>query len=50
MSKEEIHKAAREYINSDAVPAENMQMAYGDFINGALWVLEKIKAEVALTW
>ena len=35
--KEEYQKAAYEYINSDAVRPENMQMAYGDFINGAKW-------------
>lgn len=33
----QIHKAADEYINSDAVPAENIQMAYGDFTRGAEW-------------
>lgn len=32
-----IHKAAEEYINGDAVSAENMKLAYGDFINGAMW-------------
>lgn len=35
--KEQIEKAAQEYINSDAVSPMNMQMAFGDFINGAMW-------------
>lgn len=35
--KEQIEKAATEYINSDAVNPMNMQMAFGDFINGAMW-------------
>ena len=35
--KEQIEKAAQEYINSDAVNPMNMQMAFGDFINGAMW-------------
>lgn len=35
--KEQIVKAATDYINSDAVSPMNMQMAFGDFINGALW-------------
>lgn len=35
--KEQIEKAATEYINSDAVSPMNMQMAFGDFINGAKW-------------
>lgn len=35
--KEQIEKAATEYINSDAVSPMNMQMAFGDFINGAMW-------------
>lgn len=35
--KEQIEKAAQEYINSDAVSQMNMQLAYGDFINGAMW-------------
>ena len=33
----QIHKAAEEYINSDAVPTINMHMAYGDFTRGAEW-------------
>lgn len=39
--KNEIEKAAFDYINSDVVKAENMQLAFGDFINGAEWMLEK---------
>lgn len=39
--KTEIEKAAFDYINSEAVKAENMQLAFGDFINGAEWMLEK---------
>lgn len=35
--REEIEKAAQEYISSDAVNPMNMQLAYGDFINGAQW-------------
>ena len=35
--KEKIEKAATEYINSDAVSPMNMQLAFGDFINGAMW-------------
>lgn len=35
--KEQIEKAAQEYINSDAVNPMNMQLAFGDFINGAKW-------------
>ena len=35
--KEQIEKAAQEYINSDAVSPMNMQLAFGDFINGAKW-------------
>ena len=35
--KEETEKAAFDYINSDVVSAENMQLAFGDFINGAKW-------------
>ena len=40
--KREIEKAAFAYINSDAVKAENMQLAFGDFINGAEWMQKKI--------
>ena len=39
--RKEIEKAAFNYINSDVVSAENMQLAFGDFINGAKWMLEK---------
>ena len=35
--RKEIEQAAFNYINSDAVSAENMQLAFGDFINGAEW-------------
>lgn len=35
--KEQIEKAATDYINSDAVSPMNMQLAFGDFINGAMW-------------
>lgn len=35
--KEQIEKAATDYINSDAVSPMNMQLAFGDFINGATW-------------
>lgn len=35
--KEQIEKTATEYINSDAVSPMNMQLAFGDFINGAMW-------------
>ena len=40
--KREIEEAAFAYINSDAVKAENMQLAFGDFINGAEWMQKKI--------
>lgn len=36
----EIETAAFNYVNSDAVPAENMHLSYGDFINGAKWADE----------
>ena len=35
--KEEIEQAAHKYIQSDIVSPENMQLAFGDFINGAEW-------------
>ena len=38
----ELEKAAFDYINSDAVEAENMQLAFGDFINGAEWMQKKM--------
>lgn len=47
--KEEIEKAAFNYINSDAVSAENMQLAFGDFINGAQWA-DKTIIEKATQW
>ena len=39
--KTEIEKAAFDYINNESVKATNMQLAFGDFINGAEWMLEK---------
>ena len=39
--KTEIEKAAFDYINSESVKATNMQLVFGDFINGAEWMLEK---------
>lgn len=33
--EEEIKKEAFNYINSDAVDPTHMQLAFGDFINGA---------------
>ena len=47
--KEEIEKAAIDYINSDAVSPMNMQMAFGDFINGAEWA-DKTMIEKAWDW
>lgn len=47
--KEEIEKAAFNYINSDAVSAENMQLAFGDFINGAEWA-DKTMIDKACEW
>lgn len=41
--------AANEYIASDVVPASNMQMAFGDFINGAHWA-DKTMIEKAAAW
>ena len=38
--QERIKKAAFDYINSDAVSPENMQQAFGDFINGAKYALQ----------
>lgn len=45
-----IEKAAHQYIQSDAVEPENMQLAFGDFINGAMWALQNqwISVEKAL--
>lgn len=40
--KAEIEKAAFDYINSDAVKADNTQLAFGDFINGAKWMQKKM--------
>ena len=47
--REEIEKAATDYINSDAVSPMNMQLAFGDFINGAEWA-DKTMIEKALDW
>lgn len=47
--REEIEKAAFNYINSDAVSAENMQLAFGDFVNGAEWA-DKTMIEKACEW
>jgi hypothetical protein len=35
-----IEEAAHQYIQSDAVASENMQLAFGDFINGANFALQ----------
>lgn len=35
-----IEEAAYQYIQSDAVAPENMQLAFGDFIKGARWALQ----------
>ena len=47
--REEIEKAATDYINSDAVSPMNMQLAFGDFINGAEWA-DKTMIEKACEW
>ena len=47
--REEIEKAATDYINSDAVSPMNMQLAFGDFINGAEWA-DKTMIEKATQW
>ena len=47
--REEIEQAAFNYINSDVVSAENMQLAYGDFINGAQWA-DKTMIERVEQW
>jgi hypothetical protein len=47
--KEQIEKAAFEYINSDAVSQMNMQLAFGDFINGAEWA-DKTMIERVEQW
>ena len=48
--KQRIEEAANEYIQLDAVAPENMQLAFGDFINGAKWILQNqwISVEEAL--
>ena len=45
-----IEEAAHQYIQSDAVAPENMQLAFGDFINGAKFALQNqwISVEEAL--
>lgn len=45
-----IEEAAHQYIQSDAVAPENMQLAFGDFINGAKYALQNqwISVEEAL--
>lgn len=43
MTDELIKQAAYEYINSNAVRPENMQLAFGDFIAGAHSRDEEIK-------
>ena len=47
--KEQIEKEAFNYINSDAVPPENMQLAFGDFINGAKYA-DKTMIEKACSY
>ena len=47
--REEIEKAAFNYINSDVVSVENMQLAFGDFINAAQWA-DKTMIEKAWDW
>lgn len=48
--QQRIEEAAHQYIQSDAVAPENMQLAFGDFINGAKWALRNqwISVEEAL--
>lgn len=45
----ELEKAAFDYINSEVVNVENMQLAFGDFINGAEWMQKKM-IEKACEW
>lgn len=47
--REQIEKAATDYINSDTVSPMNMQLAFGDFINGAQWA-DKTMIEKACEW
>lgn len=47
--REEIEKAAFEYINSDAVNPMNTQLAFGDFVNGTKWA-DKTMIEKACQW
>lgn len=46
---EEIEKEAFNYINSDAVDPTHMQLAFGDFINGAKWG-DKTMLDRACEW
>lgn len=48
--QQRIEEAAHQYIQSDAVAPENMQLAFGDFINGAKFALQNqwISVEEAL--
>ena len=47
--REQIEKEATNYINSDAVSPMNMQLAFGDFINGEQWA-DKTMIEKACYW
>lgn len=47
--RKEIEQAAFNYINSDAVSPMNMQLAFGDFINGAEWA-DKTMIDKACEW
>ena len=47
--REQIEKEATNYINSDAVSPMNMQLAFGDFINGAQWA-DKTMIDKAKAW
>lgn len=38
-----IEKAAYDYVYGPTVPAMSMQFAFGDFVNGAEWAIEKAK-------
>ena len=47
--KKQIEKAAFDYINSDVVSPMNMQLAFGDFINGVKWA-DRTMIEKACEW
>lgn len=47
--KKQIEKAAFDYINSDVVSPMNMQLAFGDFINGVKWA-DRTMTEKACEW